>query len=340
MFQKKSKGLFAEVSPYQIRLARADRNVAPLQIEALAAIPVGGEDETRQAVEAFAGAQRGGFCQAVCGIYPADRFLHRFQTENAARTRGDDFAPKILTSELKRNPAETAYRLLYPASGKAYDPNEALSREILFVGAGRAALREEQNRLLRFGLYPTRLHLASVGLFGGARRAIVEEDMDASALILEINEESSYAYVVNIGGLALSHPIPFGISGIAERIQKELRLQDVLSARKVMLSKTFDFRDMASALLGALIGQVRASTGQFEVQTGKSVHYLYLPGLPDSLSWIGDILAAELGMEAWRPGLGTWLEKSGINLSEGSGGEACDYLALLSQMANLESQRS
>lgn len=344
MFQKKPKGLFAEASPYEIRLARTDRTSPPLQVESLAAIPTGTGDpeEARKAVESFAGAQRGTFCQAFCAAYPRDRFLHRYHAENPARSRAEDFGPKTVAADLKRDPAETSFRLLHPASGKAYDPEEALSREVLFAGAGKDALREEQRRLLEHGLYPLRMEIASVALFAGLKRAIVEEDMDGSALVLEFGEESSFGYVVNLTGLALSHSLGFGIASIAGRIRKELGLQDALSARKVMFSKTFDFRDMAASLLGGLVSQVRASTGQFEVQTGKSVQYLVLPGLPESLGWIGEILAEELGMERWKPSLGEWFGKAGLSLAESEAAreDLHDFLPLFSQMARLETQRT
>ncbi len=340
MLQKKSKGIFAEVSPYEIRLAKTDRLSSPVQVEDLLSIPVSDDETARREVEEFAGTQKGGFCQASCAVYPPDRFLFRYQTDNAARTRAEDFATRVLQGDLKRQPGETAFRMLHPASGKAYDPTEALSREVLFVGAGTPAIREEQSRLLHCGLYPRRLQVASVALYAGVRRAIVDAEMNASVLLLELNEDASYAYVVNMGGLALSHPVGFGVANIVERIQKELHLQDRTSARKVMLSRTFDFRDMAPSLLGRLVGQLRASTGQFEVQTGKSVDYLHVPGLPRSLSWVAEVLAEELGMEIFQPSLAPWLEKSGISLTESASVDAAAYFPLFCQMADLEIRTS
>ena len=338
MFQKKAKGLFAEVSHYQVRLARADRSTAPLQIEALESIPVTTTGETRRAIEAFAGNQKGNYIQAHCAVYPKDRFVHRHYTENAARSRQEDFAAKTLKAELKLEPDEVAFRILHPLTGKRYNPDEALSRETLFVGASRESLKEEQRRLIELGLYPDQLEIASIPLYAGIKRAVVEEDMDSSALIIEFSEGSSYGYVVNLNGLALSHSLEFGISAIASSIQSELGLQDSLSARKVMLSKTFDFKDMGATLLRRLITQVRASTGQFEVQTGKSVHYLFIPGLPDSLSWIGEVLAEELGMENWKPSLEEWLTQGGITLSPQAKDQQnlTEFLPLFCQMARLD----
>ncbi len=342
MLKKKSKILFAEVSHYEIRMARTDRTAAPIRVESLASIPIQATGETRRAVEAFAGHARGSYCPAMCAVYPRDRFLHRYHAENAARSKADDFADKTLQSELRRDPANTAFRLIHPPTGKPYDPQEALSREIFFAGAGRDCLLEEQKRLIELGIYPTRLEIASIALFAGAKRAIIEEDMEGSALLLEFSEKAAYGYVVNLSGLALSHLIDFGIGSIAARIQKELGLHDTLSARKVMLSKTFDFQDMASKLLEGLITRVRASTGQFEVKTGRSVRYLLLPGLPESLDWIGTVLTAELGMERWKPALGEWLARSGITLSEAAASQEGlhNFLPLFSQMAKLDPQKS
>jgi|GEM_PF-5109420 len=342
MFKKKAKGLFAEVSHYQVRLARTDRLSAPVEVEALETIPITTTAETRRAIEAFAGVQKGSYCQAQASVYPRDRFIHRNSSESAARTRAEDFATKTLSTDLERKAKETGFHVLNPSTGQVYNATESPSRETLFVGAGKENLQEEQKRLIELGIYPTRLEISSISLFAGVKRAVVEEDMDGSALVIEFSESTSYAYVVNLSGLALSHSIDFGVSAIANSIQKELGLQDSLSARKVMLSKTFDFRDMASTLLHDLIIQVRASTGQFEVQTGKSVHYLFIPGLPSSLSWISEILAEKLGMERWKPTLSEWLNASGITVPDkiAERDDLYEFLPLFCQMARLESPSS
>lgn len=340
MFQKKSKALFAEVSAYELRLARADRFASPLQVEAFCSVSTTSEDDARRAVEKFAGAQKGAFHQASCAVYPGDRFLHRYFTDNAARTKGDDFKSKVLADELKRTPKDTVCRVIHPGSGKAYDPVASLSRELIFAGAGKTAIREEQSRILGLGLYPSNLRLATISLFEGSRKAVQEEGIEASVLFLELGEHGAYAYVVNSGGLALSQPVSFGISAVAEQIQKELGLQDALSARKVMFSATFDFKDMANALVGRLIRQIQASTGQFEVKTGKSVNYIHTPGLPKGLGWIGEVLADKLGMEVWTPRFDPWLERTGIQIAKDFADDLTPYFSLLCHMANLETQRS
>lgn len=340
MFQQKSKRLFAEISAYQIRLAKTERSANPIQVESFLEIPVTSEDEARRAVENFAGEDKNSFKQAVCAVYPADRFLHRHFAENAARTKSEDFSEKILKDDLKRTPKDVVYKVVNPSTGKAYNPSNSLSRELIFVGAGKTAIRQEQSRALGFGLYPRQLRLASVGLFEGTRRALQEEGIEASTLVLEISEHNSYAYVVSANGLALSHQINFGVAAIAEQIQKELRLQDVLSAEKVMFSTTFDFTDMASSLVGRLIRQIQAITGQFEVRTGKSVSYIYLPGLPPGLSWISKVLALELGMESWEPSLEEWLMHSGLQIPDDSSENLVPYFSLLCQMADLQSKRT
>ena len=342
MFQKKSKGLFAEVSHYQVRLARTDRTIAPVEVEAVDLIPITTVEETREAINAFAGNPKSAYIQAQCSIYPEDRFIFRHHQENAARSKQDDFAEKALLGELKVEPENVRYRILHPGTGKSYNPDELLSRVTLFVGASREGLKNEQKRLIDLGLYPNRLEISSVSLYAGIKKALAEKEMDTSVLVIEFAENSSYGYVINPTGLALSHPIDFGISAVAKSIQSELGLQDTLSARKVMLSKTFDFRDMGSTLLRHLILQVRASTGQFEVKTGKSVHYIFIPDLPDSLSWVGEILAEELGMEVWRPALTDWSSSGGIELSSRASQHEnlSEFFPLFCQMAQLDAASS
>jgi len=339
MIQKKAKALFAEVSHYQVRLARTDKNTSPLTVEDVVSIPVGATSETRRAIDDFAGTPKGTFARANCAVYPQARFLHKHLAENPAKTRQKGYPETILESEVSVNPAEVAFKTLYPATGKNYDPTDTLSRETLYVGASHESLKEEQRRLVELGIYPNRLEIASVCLFAGTKRAVLEEDMDGSALVLEIGENQCYGYVVNLSGLALSLPLDFGISSISSSLEAELGLHDSLSARKVLFSKTFDFRDMGSKLLEDLISQVNASTGQFEIKTGKSVRSLFLPGIPSSLAWIGEVLAEELGMENWHPPLKEWLEQAGITLSPKvkERENLQDFLPLFCQMAQLES---
>jgi len=341
MFQKKAKGLFAEVSPYQVKLARVDRVATPLVVEDLVEIPVTTVGETKRVIESFAGNTKASFAQARCSVYPEDRFLHRYTTESPGRTRQKDFGDTTLKSQLSLDPSETAYQVLHPITGTRYDPDVALSRDLLFAGANRQTLKEEQSRLIEMGIYPTRLEISSIPLCGGIRRAAVDDDLETSFLVIELSENSSYGYVVNHDGLALSQSFKFGVSKIAESIKDELGLQDTLSARKVMLSKTFDFGDMGSTLLSALIAEVSASTGQFEVQTGNSIHHLLVPGLPESLSWITEVLAEKLELQIWQPSLQKWLEKSGISLSDRirKMENLSHYLPLFCQMANLQSDK-
>ncbi len=341
MFQKKAKVIFADVSHYEVRMARVDRSPAKVVVGALESIPVTTPVETRQAIESFAGSSHGNFVQAHCAVYPKDRFLHRRFTENAMRSKQEDFAEKTLESELHLDPGKIKYRIIHPVSGRNYNPDESLSRETLFVGASRDCLKEEQSRLIELGIYPNHLEIASVALYGAIRRSILEEDLEGSVLVIELSENSSYGYVVNMAGLALSIPFEFGISAIATSLQSELNLQDALSAHKVMLSKTFDFRDMGSTLLQKLISEVHASAGQFEVQTGKSIGSLYLPGLPPSLSWIGEVLGEELRMEHWDPPMSEWLSKTGIALAPEAKGrdDLAEFLPLFSQMAHLEAPK-
>lgn len=336
MINNKAKGLFAEITPFQIRLARTDRTSYPMTVEALLAIPRGADPQNRDKMEDFALSRKSPFVQARCGSFPQGRFLHKYTLDNPGKGKTDRFAENTLQEQFNIKPEENSYLVLYPNNGRAFRPQETLAKELLFAGCSRKGLSSEQAQLIEEGIYPKSLEIQSLPLIAGVRSALSIKPETRAVFTIEFCETSSLSHIVGKQGVSYTHDFAFGFQDLVQTVQKELRLQDELSARRVLLSGTFDFRDSGSKLLSPLIRQVRASTGQFEVQTGKSIEYFYAPTLSKPLRWISEILADELGMEEWEPPLLDWMELCGLNLGQSVNleNDAAEWFPLFCLMAD------
>ena len=72
---------------------------------------------------------------------------------------------------------------------------------------------------------------------------------------------------------------------------QELGLKDADSAKKLMLSSSFDFSEMGASLVGKLQKEIHMVGVSFELHTGLSLKGLFVPGLPKSLSWLPAIIS-------------------------------------------------
>lgn len=312
LLSNRKKGLFAEIGERQTLLARANHFEHPLEIEAVRVCRPG-VTEPEEILE-FAEVRRGNFAETVCGFYPSPRIFHRHTTDNPNKTKGDDFAHRVIREDLRLDPKEIRYHVLHPLSGLLHDPLNTPSREVLFVGAAKESILDSQRAGLDLGLFPRRLELAFLPLFAATRQLLVAGDLDASVMIIDLSDHAGQCFVVDRAGLALNIRFDHGLMHLVPIVQRELGLRDAKSAEKVFFSRTFDFGDMGELLLHDFIRQIKASTGQFEVTTGRSIGHLLMTNLSPELSWIQDSFVSSLGIEAWDPPIGRVLEAGGVRL--------------------------
>ncbi|MGF1451999.1 MAG: hypothetical protein ACFB21_08010 [Opitutales bacterium] len=311
----KAKGFFVELNDFSLLVARTSSATAPFTLEEVIECPLSSpQEDIELAVQAIGNLQSGQFVQAVCGVSPPDRMLRRATLENPAKARDPSFLPNYLTNQFKVDLASTAVQVLNANGGSSFEPGRQLTKEIVFCGAPRDSLIDQQDRLVELYVFPNRLELTSVATVGGVANHMATRGDPMPTLVLEIGPTSSLVLIVNGDQLDVARPIPYGFNSMYPIVRQELGLKDEESAKKLFTSATFDFTEMGNMLLKKLLKELQASTGFYEVQTGQTIGHLHVSALPDNFRWISASLSRSLGVEIFEPHYGEWLDKQGISI--------------------------
>ncbi len=312
----KAKTFFAELNDFSLLVARASGQQGALVLEEVAECPLNRAfEDNLLTLQSIGLTQPGQFIQATCGVYPPDRLLRRATLENPAKARDPSFLPQYLSTQFKIDLTSTSIQVLNASGGANFDPNRQLTKEIFFCGAPKDSFIDQQERLLKYFVFPTRLELGSVSTIGGISNYAAMQDNAMPTLILEIGAASSLVLIVNGDQLDVARPIPFGFNSMYPIVQQELGLKDEDSAKRLFSAATFDFTEMGTMLLKKLLKELQASTGFYEVQTGQTIGQIHVSTLPDNFKWIGASLSRSLGVEIFQPDYPKWLQHQNIKLN-------------------------
>ena len=321
MLATKTKRLFAEIGDFSILTAISNGAKPPFRLESVEEYPLSIDaDEFHESIlkRVNAAGKTSAYVPADCAVYPSTRFLRRATLEQPNKMREGGFFEEFLNSQYRIDASKNSVAILNAMDGLPFNPSKSLSsqKELMFCGAESTDWRSQQERLVRFGIFPHSLRLGSLSTL----RALMEyahhaKDSDPT-LMLEITPTSAQLFIFNDGVLDISRPIPFGLNSMFPMIQQELGLKDEDSARKLLYSNTFDFTEMGTSLLRRMIKELQASTGFYEVQTGQAVGQIFVSLLPRNLQWITKILAKSLGVKIVSPDFREWLQIREVTPSE------------------------
>ncbi|WOO41410.1 hypothetical protein [Rubellicoccus peritrichatus] len=297
-------------------MARVSRMTAPYHVEAIDEIGLENPEEVQDHILNFVGGTKGQMTPAICGVYPLRRVVRRATLENAAKAKEPSFLPEYLKSQFKVDLDVFSMAALNASDGLAFTPDRGATKELVFCGAPKDELNEEQDRLVSYGLFPQRIEIGTIGTLGGLMHHCDVEKMHSPTLVLEISSESAQVLIFHDGELQVARPIPYGLNSMYPVVQKELGLKDEESAKKLFSSNTFDFTEMGQTLLRKLMKELQASTGFYEVQTGQTIGQIYLGLLPENLSWVGSTLSRNLGVEELIVDLNDWISTQNITISD------------------------
>ncbi|MEM8868513.1 MAG: hypothetical protein AAGC73_09630 [Verrucomicrobiota bacterium] len=250
-------------------------------------------------------------------MYPDNRFVRYYETESVNKARDAQFLSTILESEFQVDPALNFVSILDARDGSDLDFETAMTRRIAFCGAANEDLKNTQDSLLEYGLYPDRMELSSVSTLGGLCDYARFNSIDAPVLFFELTSQAATIFIQSKGQLDVARPIPVGLDSIYPILQRELGLKDESSARKLFFSNTFDFAEMGPKLMRKVIKELQASTGFYEVQTGQTIEYLFISILPKNLSWVAKTISEALGLEIMQPSYEPWMKSLNVKVSEG-----------------------
>ena len=331
---KKAKGFFVEINGQATLIARTSAGSAPMVIEELRELPAGDDEAVQAAVRELVGKKGGAYMRAACGVYPPHQLIRRFALD-LKRIREAGYLAEICTQQFHIEVEKHTVAVLNAADGSDFDPVKPNpQKEVTFVGGPDDELLAVQQRLLGLGIFPLRMELATFATLGALADYSTFAQLKAPTLLLEIDADSTQAFVIGAGGLDVARAIPHGLDAMIPVVQKELNLQDEGSARKLFLSNTFDFTNIGGLLIRKLLKELQSLIGFYEVQTGQSIGQVLCTHLPAKLTWLANTVSKELAVEVLKLDLVEWLKSRQVTLASAEAAADFDprWLGLASLM--------
>lgn len=336
MLSAKRKGLFIETNEFSTLLALTSGLDAPFTLESVHELKPDMPAEELKEMVASLSDGKAKFTDAKCGIYPDSRFVRRHTLDSPGKAKDPAFFPELLKSQYRIDVNENMAAVISAASGRPFNPEENLQqqKELVLCGAKLNELREHQSYFVEASVFPQRMELGTLATLAGIKHYVRQAEINYPVMILEVMSNNSNVFILSKDRLDISRPIPYGLNSMFPLIQKELKLKDETSAKKLFYSNTFDFTEMGPSLLKKIMKELQASTGFYEVQTGQTIGYLFTTLLPQNFNWLTRSLSRSLGVDVLRPDFGRWLRSMGIKVGEGVRLESLDsrWLSLFSLM--------
>ncbi|TVR48256.1 MAG: hypothetical protein EA425_14695 [Puniceicoccaceae bacterium] len=323
MLKSKNKEIYLEVNDDALLLAVAQASEEGCIVESIERIPSNDQAALIQALKTATRTKENTYFQAVCSVYPKERLLRRTGIDLKRLRDGGQIA-QALKEDLEIDPGQYSLCLLSPKDGRDLDPTSDTDREVLLCGAPTAAINQVQEHLLGLEVYPTRLEIGTVAHLGALCEYLRAAKIEEPALVLEVDQNLTGAYIVSAQGVELSRLIHFGVESMIPIVQKELSLKDEDSTRRLFFSGSFDFSGMGPVLLRRLFRDLQSSLGFHEVQTGQSVVHFFCTRIPGGLGWFQPVVAEGLGLKLLKPDYNLWLQTARIQFADPTMAQSVD----------------
>lgn len=340
MLSKKTKGLFVEVNGFTYQVAAATGLTAPFTVDAIYEFPRQDPGKLRDFLDQSAGSRRSRYIHAHCGIVPESRFfrLHSIESMNKAKEPG--YFGQVIEQQLRLSAKSAYLSALNVQSGLSFSPEKSIAtqKDLLLCGADKRELSAFQSNLVECGVIPQSLQLSTLSSLAGLKDYLKVKGVEDPVLLIEMTQSSANLFILSKDKVDLCRPMSFGFDGVLPVIQEELGLKDEASARNIFFSNTFDFRETGPKLLKRLLKELNASTGFYEVQTGQAISHLYMTAIPENLSWIPEVIAAEMDVNLLDIDWQGWANSRGITFGEdcSSASFGPSKFALFSLFVNLD----
>jgi len=311
-----NNGLIFELNDSSLLMAKTSSLKPPFTLQALKEAPLGDDDAVAEAVADFADLRKGQYAQGICGVFPPNRFLQRVSVDQPAKLKDPAYLPALLKDKHKIEYTKNRLAILSAKDGLRAEPERVPLKELIFCGAPPDEFDALQEALVSYNAYPQKLELGTLATMAALMHYCRVMELEGPVLMVEISAETSHAYIFDGSDLNISRPIPYGTRSMYPIVQKELGLKDEESAKKLFYSNTFDFTEMATALLKNLMKELQASCGYYEVQTGHTIEHLFIGNLPKNLHWVTNNVARAIGVEPLKIDYLKWLASLGGNAAE------------------------
>lgn len=340
MLSKKAKGLFVEVNGFSYHVAAVSGLAPPFTVDSIMEFPRHEPGKLKELLEQSSSGRRNRFFNSHCGIVPESRFFRLHTIESMTRAKEPDYFTKVLEQQFRINPGASRLVTLNAANGAPFSPEKSLAsqKEVILCGADAREFSAFQENLVECGVYPQSLQISTLSSLAGLKHYLGVKGIEQPVLLIEMTQNSANLFILSKDKIDLCRPVNFGFNGVLPVIQQELGLKDEDSARDLFFSNTFDFREIGPKLLRRILKELNASTGFYEVQTGQTIPQIYMTSLPQNLSWIPEVVAAEMDISLLEIDWEGWASDIGVSFGDDCSASSFDSstFGLFSLFVNFE----
>lgn len=344
LFRPNNKSYYVELSPHGVLMARtsAPASGGGVVVEAVKECARGDVAAVQQIIKELQPKRSpSGYLHATCGVYSPRRLVRRASLD-LKRAKEAAYLEETVSSQFRIEPDKYTLAILNAPDGSEFNQIEPTQKEVLFAGMPTDEIVQLQDELLAMGIFPERLEMATVSTLGALVSYFPAQKIKTSLLVLEINEDSTFSYIITANGLDATRSIPHGLDSMVPVIQKELGLKDEESSRKLLYSDAFDFAGMGAVLIRRLLKELQSSISYYEVQTGQSIGQILCVAASPKLAWLEQSIAAQLNFGILDFKLPEFLANSQISFAQGLSAVGFDrrWLGLFGLMAQYSSSHA
>lgn len=299
--------VYAELAPHTLHLAVLSGNkVTELRAFAL---------DAKTEITAFVAEQK--LAGAVRASFVGKRnFVHLSAEAESGSVRQPSALQNHLAALPHGFPSAPAAVVCDAGNGGALDATRVAPW--LLAAVEKSALDTARDTLGALGLTPADITVATPLYLGAIAGSLASGEV---ALVLVPGEEEGTLVWVSADGVQAVATTPVGYVQIFEAVQKGLGLKFRAAAGKLFYNTNYDFSDTAPAITNALAELLRPSL------EGSSASILHVASLTPSQAWLGNGLAAALGLAVRAPEGTAMAARFGLTI--GCGGMDAGAVGLL-----------
>lgn len=333
MLKQFNREHFIDITDYSVLAASVNLSSAKPEIISIAEFPTEDQNELRKSLRLHF-REKSNFIPANCIIHPPSSFIRKYSLDVPTKARDIAFLTQVLKEEYAIDPDKYTIKVLSPSNGLHFNPELALEKELIFCGALTKELKEQQELIIKFGLFPSSMELGSLSILAGLLN--YTSSNRSPTLVLELGFDVSQVAVIFRNQLDLIRPVSFGINSLIPIIQKELTFEDELSAKQLLFSNTFDFTEKGPDFLKKLAKELQSSIDYYEVKTGQSLDTLFVGPVPKALSWVRSVLASSLSLTSMPIDFHQWMSVNEIDINSSVNFSSVDirWLPLFSNLVS------
>ena len=295
MLLKKNKKVLLDIGDQGCRFIYGATAGADFVIEHAEEVAGWGIDEGFERLAAVCNNRsRDGIATEVC-FRPNLGIIHRIDQAGGPGIPDDSTLAGIVEDQIKVNLGDYHSCCLNGVNGHMVGPDDFDVSSLLVSGVHKDELAVLQEKLLKIGLYPTKIELGGLANLSYLFKHPIQKE--EPTIYLEVCGACTYITVMYGGQMHVIKTLLGGLNDLLPIVQEQLGLDDIESAKDILLSGTFDFRDNFPQFFAQALGEIQSSVDYFEIKTGQIARKLFVGGVLGQLSWFKESISKNAGLD-------------------------------------------